>query len=149
MRMSALLQKTSEISKFIVCPHVQRGEGWASADILWTRGEGQFFAILCGNPLCTAPYLVVAVRRASAMRWIGDDQWRIHDFWMGLEFGRGLGAEPPAAGGHWVSGGFAAGGKEVWERGPALGDFCNFLIKITYFYVYFGQNRYFKAIIIN
>jgi len=28
----------------------------------------------------------------------------------------------------------------------ALGDFCNFVIKITYFYAYFGQNRYFKAI---
>jgi len=29
---------------------------------------------------------------------------------------------------------------------PVLGDFCNFLIKITYFYAYFGQDRYFKAI---
>jgi len=29
---------------------------------------------------------------------------------------------------------------------PALGYFCNFLIKITYFYAYFGQNRYVKAI---
>jgi len=64
-----------------------------------------------------------------------------------MGFGGGLGSEPPAVGGHWGSGGFAAGGKEVWERGiPELGDFCNFLIKITYFYAYFGQNRYFKAI---
>jgi len=31
--------------------------------------------------------------------------------------------------------------------GDFCGDFCNFLIKITYFYAYFGQNRYFKAII--
>jgi len=29
----------------------------------------------------------------------------------------------------------------VW----ALGDFCNFSIKITHFYAYFGQNSYFKA----
>jgi len=27
-----------------------------------------------------------------------------------------------------------------------MGDFCNFSIKITHFYVYFGQNNYFKAI---
>jgi len=43
----------------------------------------------------------------------------------------------------------------VWERslsifvglgGGVLGDFCNFSIKITHFYAYFGQNSYFKAI---
>jgi len=28
----------------------------------------------------------------------------------------------------------------------ALGDFCNFSIKITHFYAYFRQNSYFKAI---
>jgi len=27
-----------------------------------------------------------------------------------------------------------------------LGGFCNFSIKITHFYAYFGQNSYFKAI---
>jgi len=33
-----------------------RGKGgWASANILQTRGRGQFFAILCGRPLWTAP----------------------------------------------------------------------------------------------
>jgi len=29
---------------------------------------------------------------------------------------------------------------------PSLGDFCNYSIKITHFYTYFGQNSYFKAI---
>jgi len=29
---------------------------------------------------------------------------------------------------------------------PTLGDFCNFSVKITYFYACFGQNSYFKAI---
>jgi len=29
---------------------------------------------------------------------------------------------------------------------PALGDFCNFLIKITYFLYTFRQNSYFKAV---
>jgi len=33
----------------------------------------------------------------------------------------------------------------LW-RAPALGDFCNFSIKITHFYTCFGQNGYFKAI---
>jgi len=27
-----------------------------------------------------------------------------------------------------------------------MGDICNFSIKITHFYAYFGQNSYFKAI---
>jgi len=31
-------------------------------------------------------------------------------------------------------------------RAPALGDFCNFSIKITHFYADFGQNSYFKAV---
>jgi len=71
-----------------------------------------------------------------------------------------MGAEPPAAGGHWGSGGEAQppedgsleqslqrqGGLEA-EAQP-LGDFCNFSIKIpvTQFYAYFGQNSYFKVI---
>jgi len=29
---------------------------------------------------------------------------------------------------------------------PASGDICNFSIKITHCYAYFGQNSYFKAI---
>jgi len=29
---------------------------------------------------------------------------------------------------------------------PALGNFCNFSIKITQLYAYFGQNRFFKTI---
>jgi len=46
-----------------------------------------------------------------------------------------------------------SGGTKKFARGragrkvPALGDFCNFSIKITHFYAYFGQNGYFKAII--
>jgi len=31
-------------------------------------------------------------------------------------------------------------------RGGAIGDFCNFSIKIAHFYAYFGRNSYFKAI---
>jgi len=49
---------------------------------------------------------------------------------MGLEFGGGLEASPPEARG-------------CGNGAPALG---HFLIKIMYFYAYFGQNRYFKAI---
>jgi len=44
----------------------------------------------------------------------------------------GLGDSPPEARGY--------------GTGPSAVDFCNFLIKIVYFYAYFGQNRYFKAI---
>jgi len=29
---------------------------------------------------------------------------------------------------------------------PALGNFCNFSIKINHFYINFSQNSYFKAI---
>jgi len=61
---------------------------------VWTfYGQGergsQFFTILCRRLFCTNPYLTVgvAVRCASAMRWIGEDQWRSQDFWMGLGFG--------------------------------------------------------------
>jgi len=35
----------------------------------------------------------------------------------------------------------------VGAEPPGLGDFCNFSVKMTYFYAYFGQNSYFKAII--
>jgi len=65
------------------------------------------------------------------------------------EGGQGLGAEPPAAGGHW---GLEAkppnaGGKGLWGAElPALGYFCNYSIKSTHFYAYFSQNRYFKTI---
>jgi len=54
-----------------------------------------------------------------------------------------IGGEPPAAEGHWGSGGKQGG---LGEESPALGDFCNFSIKRTHFYAYFGQNSYFKAI---
>jgi len=37
----------------------------------------------------------------------------------------------------------AAKSKGVWP--PALGNFCNFSIKVTHFYTRFGQNSYFKA----
>jgi len=48
----------------------------------------------------------------------------------------GLGADFPAAGDHSESG----------AKSPALGDFCNFPIKITLFYAYFGQITYFKVV---
>jgi len=53
-----LEQKTSEFSKFLVCPHGQEG-GWASADILRARGEGwgvNFSRFCTGRLLWTAPY---------------------------------------------------------------------------------------------
>jgi len=44
-------------------------------------------------------------------------------------------------------GGFGSGlGAEGAEL-SVLGDFCNFLTKLTHFYAYFGQNSYFKVII--
>jgi len=54
----------------------------------------------------------------------------------GVEGGGGVGGGTPAGGGVGGGGGGAP---------PALGDFCTFVIKITYFYAYFGQNKYFKA----
>jgi len=45
-----LAQKTSDFSKFVVCPHEQVEGGLASAD----KGS-QLFAILCGRLLWTAP----------------------------------------------------------------------------------------------
>jgi len=38
-------------TKFMVCPHGKGRGGWASAD----KGRGQFFTILCGHLLRTAP----------------------------------------------------------------------------------------------
>jgi len=74
-------------------------------------------------------------------------------------FGGGLGAEPPAAGGHLGSGGEAQppenGGLRQSPQPPEargleaeLSDTGRFLhfFKITHFYAYFGQNSYFKAI---
>jgi len=55
--------------------------------------------------------------------------------------GRGLGAEPPASEGHC---GFENGQDGHWKQrclralSPALAMFAIFLIKITYFYAYFG-----------
>jgi len=64
---------------------------------------------------------------------------------------RGSGGGAPAAGGHFRRGfGDKASNRrrqgDLGAEPPALGDFCNFSIKITYFYAYFGQNSYFKAI---
>jgi len=58
--------------------------------------------------------------------------------WSSQEFSKGDGgfeADPPAA----------EGKKDLEAKPPALGDFfCNFSIKITLFYAYFGQNNYSK-----
>jgi len=40
-RLHFFVQKSSDFLKFVVCPHGQ-GRGWASADILWTRGGVNF-----------------------------------------------------------------------------------------------------------
>jgi len=47
-----LVQKTSDFSKFIVCPHGQRGLSHCRQG---EGGGGQFFAILCWRLLWTAP----------------------------------------------------------------------------------------------
>jgi len=36
-------------------------------------------------------------------------------------------------------------GEGLGAEPPPLGDFCNFSIKITRFYAYFGQNNYFEG----
>jgi len=41
----------------------------------------------------------------------------------------GFGGGTPAVGGDWRSGGFAAGSKGVWERGPSAGRFLQFFNK--------------------
>jgi len=44
--------KTSDVLKFMVCPHGKGGmEGWASAEICGQARKGQFFAILCEHLL--------------------------------------------------------------------------------------------------
>jgi len=61
---------------------------------------------------------------------------------------RGLRAPLPAAG-NWGSRGKASSRRrqeDLGEKPSTLGDFCNFSIKITQFYAYFDQIRYFKAI---
>jgi len=45
------MQKTPDISKFMVCPHGQGEGGLASADILQTRGEGVNFLRIFGDVL--------------------------------------------------------------------------------------------------
>jgi len=143
VRMSALFsaKKTSDFSKFMVCPNGQGGKGLNQCG-QGARG-GQFFAILCVRLLCTAPYLTVgvAVRCASAMRWIGaSGVARISKWGWGLA---GSGGRKPQL--LEAIGGLGASQPEARVSGngvPTLGYFCKFLIKITYF----GQNRYFKAI---
>jgi len=50
-RLHFLAQKTSEFSIFLVCPHGQGGLSQCG------QGGGEFFAILCGRLLWTAPNL--------------------------------------------------------------------------------------------
>jgi len=56
MRKSALFgAKTSDFSKFILCPHGQGG--WSQCGHFADKGkEGQCFVISCGCVLCIAPY---------------------------------------------------------------------------------------------
>jgi len=62
-----LVQKTLDFSKSMVCSHVQGGRGLSQCrHFVGKVGGGQFFAILCGSPLCTT--LTVTVQHASAMR---------------------------------------------------------------------------------
>jgi len=58
MQTSALFgAKTSDFSKFMVCPH---GQGGGDEPVRTFFGQGergsQFFADSCGRPLWTAPY---------------------------------------------------------------------------------------------
>jgi len=68
---------------------------------------------------------------------LGSNQWRSQKFSMRV-YGGVLGLEPSAAESHW-----GLSGLEAW---CALGNFCNFLIKIRHLYEYFDQNSYFKNI---
>jgi len=153
VRKSALFgAKTSDFLKFMVCPTNKGERGWASADILWTGREWVNFSRFCADVLlCTTPYNLTVGRGSTAcfsnaLNW----WWPVAyvGFLNGVGVWRCLRAEPPAAGGHWGFGGFAAGGKGVWEQGPSAGRFLQFfnINSITYFYAHFGQNRYFKAI---
>jgi len=47
----------------MVCPHGQGGRGLSQFGHFLERGEGQFFAILCGRLLRTAPYYKSAFDR--------------------------------------------------------------------------------------
>jgi len=50
------VQKLLDFSKFMVCPHGQEKEGLSQRGHFADKGEGgQFFAILCGRLLWTAP----------------------------------------------------------------------------------------------
>jgi len=51
-------KKTSDFSKFVVCPYGQRGRGVEPVRTFRKQGVrgGQFFAILCGRLSWTAPY---------------------------------------------------------------------------------------------
>jgi len=49
-------KKLRIFQNFGVSTRTRRKGGWANTDILRTRGRGQFFAILCGSRLRTAPY---------------------------------------------------------------------------------------------
>jgi len=65
------VQKTSDIAKFMVCPH-----GQASADILPTRREGrQFFAILCGRSLWTAHFYAILILIFDFLKLIDDTKY--------------------------------------------------------------------------
>jgi len=69
-------------------------------------------------------------------------QWR--GFWRGLEAeSRFLSTSNPGVWGEVPS---RRRQDDLGAKLTALGDFCNFLIKITQFYAYFGQKIYFKAI---
>jgi len=56
MRTFALLEvKSSDFSKFMMCPHGQGGKGWTSADILRTKGEGSIFRDFVRTSFMEAP----------------------------------------------------------------------------------------------
>jgi len=50
-----LMQKTSDFSKFMVCPHGQGGRGFEPVRTFCEQGD-QFFAFMCRRPLWMAPY---------------------------------------------------------------------------------------------
>jgi len=62
MRTSAFFgAKSSDFLKFMVCPHGQGRR--ASADILWTRGEGSIFRDFVRTSFMAAPLLLCKVSR--------------------------------------------------------------------------------------
>jgi len=104
------MKKTSDFSKFMLCPHGQVGE---RVEPMRTRGDGgQFFAILCGRPLWSGPKITVSHCKITGLL-----------FSKKIRFLPSKYLKPPSR--------QRQGGLGV--ESPALGDFGGFTTKIIHF----------------